>query len=116
MKVLIILLLSISWTSVFADKSTEVEWESALPMDSYYNELDYIYLNALPGADDGYCIVTQDEDGNILDLVSTEGALSRKQISKAVRYTTHTKHALMASPFAIAGAFPLIGAVLFSYG
>ena len=99
----------------FADKSTEVEWKSTLPMDSYYNELDYIYLSALPGVNDGYCVVTQDEDGNILDLVSAEGALSRKQISKAVRYTTHNKHALMASPFAIVGASPLVGP-MFAFG
>ena len=109
MKTAIVLLLSLSCASVFADGSTETEWKSTLPMDDYYNELDYVYLNALPGVDGGYCIVTQDEDGNILDLVSTEGALSRKQISKAVRYTTHKKHALMATPFVIGGAFPFVG-------
>lgn len=50
------------------------EQKSTLPMIEY-QQLDYVYLNALPGADDGYCVVTHNERGEILDLITTEGAV-----------------------------------------
>ena len=77
------------------------ELKSTLPLMDY-QQLDYVYLNALPGADDGYCIVTQDERGEILDLVTTEGAVSEGQLKKAVRYGSYREHTLGA-PAAVIG-------------
>ena len=112
MKTTIVLLLSL-FLSAFADNPffkvqtlpyIPPPWESSLPMNDYYLKMDHVYLNALPGADDnGYCIVTQDEAGDILDLVTTEGAVSEGQIRQAVRYASYPEQVSIGTPVSILG-------------
>lgn len=82
------------------------EQKSTLPMIEY-QQLDYVYLNALPGADDGYCVVTHNERGEILDLITTEGAVSEGQIKKAVRYASYPEQAYMGVPVWLVGSFAM---------
>ena len=53
------------------------------------SEEDYTYLNALQGSSGGYCVVLEDNQGNVTELVTTEGGLSKGQIRKATRFASY---------------------------
>lgn len=71
--------------------------------------VEYAYLNALPGADGGYCVVLQDEEGKVLELITTEGAISRWQISRAVSFISHKENTLVMLPVLITAPLALSG-------
>ena len=79
------------------------------------------YLNALQGMDGGYCVVLEDEQGNVKELVTTKGGLSKGQIRKTVRYASYRQHltggGLLALGPAVAAATKAKGrgAVLLAY-
>ena len=111
MKTIIILLLSLSWASVFADESTESEWKSTLPMEKYEQEYDHLYMSAFsdPDTDGGYCVFLHDnqnaQDSDNFDLITAEGAVSKWQINQAVRYASYPEQAYVGVPPWIIGSF-----------
>ena len=85
------------------------------------SEESHSYLNALQGMDGGYCVVLEDEQGNVKELVTTEGGLSKGQIRKAVRYASYRQHLvggglLALGPAVVFGVKParLSSAIIFT--
>lgn len=72
---------------------------------------DVFFMNAYGDEESGYCVVMEDEGGDIQELITTEGALDRKQLREAMRYLTYREHwvigvALPATAIAVGlGAF-----------
>ena len=77
----------------------------AQSQDETQTVVEYAYLNALSGADGGYCVVLQDEEGEVLKLITTEGAVSKLQISRTVSFISHKENTLVMLP--IVATFPL---------
>ena len=60
--------------------------------DEQSHPQDVFFMNAYGDEENGYCVVMEDEGGDIQELITTEGALDRKQLREAVRYLTYREH------------------------
>lgn len=75
---------------------------------------EFAYLNGSPGIDgEGLCVFLEDEQGNMIELITTEGALSQWQTMGAMKYASVSEQSLSAIAWVAGLPFiPLVGQVI----
>lgn len=68
------------------------------------------FMNAYGDEDSGYCVVMEDVDGNIQEVITADGALDKNQLRTAMRYLSYQEHWIIgvALPVAAAGGGALL--------
>ena len=110
MKILVLLMFLAS-SHAFSESSDE-----SSPYEQNHTQ-GISFMNAYGDEDNGYCVVMEDVDGNIQEVITVDGALDRKQLRSALRYLSYKEHwvigaAIPSSALLLAIVLPLAGGVV----